>query len=198
MVINSVAAKVGRVGWKKAMPTGGADVPSTLDGCVYSYDILVVPCDCCTTSSVPRKIPNVLRSNMHQPGVENIVHTLKRLPTRKPPSGCSEIPLPTTYSVLLIHPLRPVPCVLVHADDQLSLGFIADASQPARHHDIEQMYRQRTRQYKVELKKLEAIAAKERERLLAEERAHARRLAALGEVAGGTDDQVSETNNMVD
>ncbi|CAM9838922.1 unnamed protein product [Pylaiella littoralis] len=71
----------------------------------------------------------------------------------------------------------------------LSLGFIADASQPARHHDIEQIFRQRTRQYKVELKKLEAIAAKERERALAEERAHARRLAALGDAAGGADDQ---------
>ena len=73
--------------------------------------------------------------------------------------------------------------------EKVSLGFIADVSQPARHHDIEQMYRQRTRQYKVELKKLEALAAKERERLLAEERAHARRLAATGEAAGGADDQ---------
>lgn len=72
----------------------------------------------------------------------------------------------------------------------MSLGFIADALQPARHHDIEQMYRQRTRQYKIELKKLEAIAAKERERVLAEERAHARRLAAMGEAAAGNDDQV--------
>lgn len=73
--------------------------------------------------------------------------------------------------------------------EKVSLGFIADVSQPARHHDIEQMYRQRTRQYKVELKKLEALAAKERERLLAEERAHARRLAATGEAPGGADDQ---------
>eukprot|EP00752_Nemacystus_decipiens_P013301 g11781.t1 len=73
----------------------------------------------------------------------------------------------------------------------VSLGYIADVSQPARHHDIEQMYRQRTRQYKLELKKLEALAAKERERLLAEERAHARRLAATGEASGGADDQAS-------
>lgn len=71
----------------------------------------------------------------------------------------------------------------------MSLGVIADVSQPARHHDIEQIYRQRTRQYKVELKKLEVLAAKERGRLLAEERAHARRLAAMGEAAGGVDDQ---------
>lgn len=75
--------------------------------------------------------------------------------------------------------------------EKVSLGYIADVSQPARHHDIEQMYRQRTRQYKAELRKLEAQAAKERERLLAEERAHARRLAAMGEAAGGgADDQV--------
>lgn len=73
---------------------------------------------------------------------------------------------------------------------QVSLGFIADVSQPARHHDIEQMYRQRTRQYKAELRKLEAQAAKEQERQLAEERAHARRLAAMGEAATGTDDHV--------
>lgn len=81
---------------------------------------------------------------------------------------------------------------------QLSLGFIADASQPARHHDIEQIFRQRTRQYKVELKKLEAIAAKERERALAEERAHARRLAALGDAAGGVDDQVIQREAVRD
>lgn len=83
----------------------------------------------------------------------------------------------------------------LHRTEKVSLGFIADVSQPARHHDIEQMYRQRTRQYKVELRKLEAQAAKERERLLAEERAHARRLAAMatamGEAAGGgSDNQV--------
>lgn len=53
------------------------------------------------------------------------------------------------------------------------------------------MYRQRTKQYKAELKKLEALAAKERERQLAEERAHARRLAAMGE--GGVEDPVSNS-----
>ncbi|CAM9833140.1 unnamed protein product, partial [Ectocarpus sp. 12 AP-2014] len=77
----------------------------------------------------------------------------------------------------------------------VSLGFIADVSQPARHHDIEQMYRQRTRQYKAELRKLEAQAAKERERQLAEERAHARRLAAMGEAAAGTDDHKAQQQN---
>ncbi|CAM9398531.1 unnamed protein product [Ectocarpus fasciculatus] len=77
----------------------------------------------------------------------------------------------------------------------VSLGFIADVSQPARHHDIEQMYRQRTRQYKAELRKLEALAAKERERQLAEERAHARRLAAMGEAAAGTDDHKAQQQN---
>lgn len=84
-------------------------------------------------------------------------------------------------------------CLLVYlpacSGEKVSLGFIADVSQPARHHDIEQMYRQRTRQYKLELKKLEALAAKERERVLVEERAHAKRLAAMGEAAGGADDQ---------
>ncbi|CAM9675644.1 unnamed protein product, partial [Scytosiphon promiscuus] len=74
----------------------------------------------------------------------------------------------------------------------VSLGFLADVSQPARHHEIEQMYRQRTRQYKAELKKLEALAAKERERQLAEERAHARRLAAMGEATGGADDPAQQ------
>ncbi|CAM9624757.1 unnamed protein product [Ectocarpus sp. 6 AP-2014] len=78
----------------------------------------------------------------------------------------------------------------------VSLGFIADVSQPARHHDIEQIYRQRTRQYKAELRKLEAQAAKERERQLAEERAHARRLAAMGEAAAGTDDHKAQQQNM--
>lgn len=33
--------------------------------------------------------------------------------------------------------------------DKASSGYIADVSSPARHHDIDQMYRQRTRQYKV-------------------------------------------------
>lgn len=80
-------------------------------------------------------------------------------------------------------------CLPACCGEKVSLGFITDVSQPARHHDIEQMYRQRTRQYKVELRKLEAIAAKERERLLAEERAHARRQAALGDKAGGADDK---------
>ncbi|CBJ48596.1 conserved unknown protein [Ectocarpus siliculosus] len=77
----------------------------------------------------------------------------------------------------------------------VSLGFIADVSQPARHHDIEQIFRQRTRQYKAELRKLEAQAAKERERQLAEERAHARRLAAMGEAAAGTDDHKAQQPN---